>query len=303
MQPYVSVIIPSGRPEMVEETIQGLEKQDLGRNTFEVVVVTPVQKFQLSSSSVDVTILQVKQLFAPGRMRNLGAAKARGELLAFIDDDCIPPVHWLSTLVQTIDEGKSLAAVGCRVVGRKGYWNRCADYALFAAYQHNIRKICDLGSAAILVRASAFIEVGGFDQDLLASEDWEFSLRLSGHGWRCLFEPGVEVLHNHRCGSLVAICYKSYLYGMRSSLITQRRHREQMSLLARLSVAMGSPWVYWLLILPYSIVVSLFQGGEFFQTDRKVIMYFPIIFLSRCIYHIGVWQSLLPPGKISEEQA
>lgn len=294
MQPLVSVIIPSGRAEMVPQTIRALEKQDIGPDALEIIVVTTAQNLGLSFGSGQVKIVHVEQLFSPGKMRNIGASVAAGDFWAFIDDDCIPPPVCLSVLLASFsDETELLAAVGCRVIGiDQGFWTSCADYSLFAAYQHKTKGIRDLGSAAIMVRPQAFLEVGGFDEGLLASEDWDLSLRLVAKGWKCLFQPKAKVMHNHECNSFNTIMVKSYLYGVRSNLTVQRRHKEQMSWLARLSLRMASPWLYWLLIFPYSGMVSLHQGVGFIRYDKKLITYLPIIFIARCVYHYGVWRSL-----------
>jgi cellulose synthase/poly-beta-1,6-N-acetylglucosamine synthase-like glycosyltransferase len=240
-----------------------------------------------------IRVIYVPHLYPPGKMRNIGARAARGTLLAFIDDDCIPPSDWLKTVAAAVQEERHIGAVGCRVVGAdQGGWARCADFALFTAYQYMVKKTISLGSAALIVQRAAFEEVQGFDEQLKASEDWDFSLRLTERGWKCVFTPESEVRHHHRCTTLGSIFGKAYGYGVCSSLTVQRRHLSQMSWLARLSVTLGSPWSYWLLILPYAALVTLFQACDFFRHFPGITVYVPVIFASRCVYHVGVWRSL-----------
>ena len=294
MSPAISVIIPSSRPEEVVETIQGLERQDLDKDLFEILVVSPFKLDYRQIGLPRIRTIQTTYLYAPGKMRNLGAVEAQGDYLAFIDDDCIPPVRWLSTLLNILQEQAKVAAVGCRVISlKKSYWGRAADYALFAAYQYSTRKRIALGSAAIMFNRSRFEEVGGFDETLKASEDWDVSLKLQDGDWDCIFDPQVEVLHDHGCYDFLAILKKSYMYGLRSRLVVQNRHKDKMSWLAKLSLYMSSPWLYWLLIVPYAFLVCIFQGIDFIRWDKKIILYFPVLCICRLGYHIGVFNGLV----------
>ncbi len=299
MEPHISVIIPSGRPEMVGETIKYLEQQDINKGSFEVVVVSPkADQFYGTSENLRVVRVSVAHLYPPGKMRNIGAAAAHGDLFAFIDDDCLPPSNWLSASEQAMQEEDSCAAVGCRVVGLENdFMTRCADYSLFSAYQSHTKKITALGSAAIMVDRKAFAAVGGFDEELMASEDWEFSLRLSAKGWICQFEPHILVRHNHGCNTFARIMKKAFLYGKRSRLITQERHREQMSALAKLSLSMRSPWLYWLLIVPYSLLVCIVQSADFIRREKRIVCYFPVMLASRLVYHCGVLRGLIEEAR------
>lgn len=239
------------------------------------------------------TVVTVPALLPPGCMRNLGARRATGTLLAFIDDDCMPPDNWLSVLAGTLLGEPRCAAVGCRVVSASsGFWNACADVALFWPYQYPLRIRTALGSAALVVRREAFEQVGGFDETLMATEDWDFCLRLAGAGWHCIHEPAVVVAHDHRRGSARAILRQAYHSGRRSGLEVQRRHAAQMTWLARASLALGRPGLYWLLILPNAGLNAALQVLPFVRTQPAVLLFAPFILLARIAYHVGVWKNL-----------
>ena len=54
-----------------------------------------------------------------------------------------------------------------------------------------------INGGAMAIRASAFLEVGMFPDDLfMYAEDVELSLRLRRAGWRLLYQPAAEVLHH-----------------------------------------------------------------------------------------------------------
>jgi cellulose synthase/poly-beta-1,6-N-acetylglucosamine synthase-like glycosyltransferase len=247
-------------------------------------------------------LITVERLYPPGKMRNIGAQQALGKILAFIDDDCIPPPQWLSSLEKRLQSDENTGAVGCRVVsGEQTFMNRCADHCLFSAYQYRQNSHMALGSAALLVRREAFEDAEGFDENLLASEDWDFSMRLLRHGCTCFFIADVEVLHYHGRGTLLSILKGAYLSGYFSGVTVQRRHYSALSWLAKLSVSMGTPTLYWLLIIPYAAALTLLHAVESGRNETKVLLFLPLIFFSRCVYHIGVWARLLRDRNKSEE--
>jgi len=99
VQPYFSVIVPTyNRPAQLANCLEGLACLEYPRDCFEVIVVND------GGSSVEDTVtafhgkLMVKVLdqakAAPAAARNKGASEARGQFLAFIDDDCTPTPKW-----------------------------------------------------------------------------------------------------------------------------------------------------------------------------------------------------------------
>lgn len=290
----ISVIVPCSRPEMAKATLEALMRQDFPAGKYELIVVVPDESAVSAVRIPDVSIVVAGQLFPPGKMRNIGAGAAVGRYLCFIDDDCIPPVSWLSRIDAVFESAPEVAELGCRVISAaKGFWCRCADYALFSPYQLNDTIERDLGSAAIAVRKEAFDAVGGFDEALYATEDWDFSLKLKSKGWQCMFDPAIEVKHEHRRDSVSRIVKQGWKSGRLSGLDIQKRHYQEMTWLAKLSVNFGSKWLYWLLILPYAGANAILQTMPFAKTEPVVLLYFPFIFCTRFAYHLGVWYRLL----------
>lgn len=289
-----SIVIPAGRPERLKDIFVSLLKQDIGSDLIEIIVVTPRQQKELPSSDKRIKYILTDELFSPGKMRNIGAFQALGEYIAFIDDDCIPDVNWLSCAAHTLEEHAQNGCIGCRVVfPEKKFWTSAADYSLFACYQYSTKREICLGSAAILTTKEIIREISGFDEHLLASEDWDLCLKIQAIGRLCIFEPSAEVKHRHGCESLSTILEKSYRWGYDSGLIVQKRHRGQMSWLAKLSIALASPAFYWVLIVPYSLFVTGLQSIEFIRFNPRYLSYLPIVLLSKIAYHFGVWRRLM----------
>lgn len=291
---FISVIVPCSRLEKAKATLEALLRQDFPAGKYELIVVVPDESAASAVRTPHIGVVVAGQLFPPGKMRNIGARATVARYLCFIDDDCIPPDNWLAVMIATLQEAPRRAAVGCRLVSAStGFWNECADFALFWSYQYPTKRKTDLGSAAMVVRREVFQEAGGFDEKLKATEDWDFCLRVRAMGWHCVHDPAVAVLHDHRRGSLAAIVKQGYSSGYLSGLDVQRKHASQMTWLGRLSLLMDGPWLYWLLILPNACLNTVLQVLPFLKTRPKVVAFSPFILLTRLAYHIGVWRRLL----------
>lgn len=290
----VSVVVPAGRSDRVAVVVQSLRRQTLRHGGCEVIIVTPEPERLRHLEGDRVTLAPVAELLPPGAMRNIGAALAGGDALCFLDDDCLPPDDWLSRMTATLSSSPDLGAVGCRVVAaRENFWDRCADEALFTSYQGKTSGyVAGLGSAALAVRRVAFTAAGGFDQELLASEDWDFSLKLRQTGWKCWFDAGVAVGHDHRRGGFLLILRAAFRSGRRSGLTVQRRHYGAVTWLARLMALFGRPIRYWLVMAPYAAVSTLLWVVEARPRAARLCACLPMVFLARCAYQLGVWRTL-----------
>ncbi|HEA65663.1 MAG TPA: glycosyltransferase [Desulfobacterales bacterium] len=299
MSPFISVIVPASRTDTLKQTIEGLSNQSIPKDCYEIIVIIPsklnFEKLQLSR----VQVVKTKKLYPPGKMRNLGAQRATGDILCFIDDDCIPSQEWIEIITEKFHKNKDVGAVGCRVIGIENtFWYRCADYALFSRYQYNTPFFGHLGSAAIAIRKKAFLSVIGFQETLLASEDWDLSLKLTKKGWLCLFNPNAEVKHNHQRDGLVSIIVMGFKSGFRSGLVVQAKHESQMSLPAKMLLRLKNPFIYPLAIIPYAATLTLFLIWELRQTEPRLFLFSPFILLSRISYQVGVWVNLLYGNRI-----
>lgn len=119
-----------------------------------------------------------KVVFEPvnqiGRARNTGAAAASGQWLLFIDADSQPSRELLNDVAAVTRRSDVLLA------GATVRLDEAAFAARFACGVWNttsrLRRL--VAGSFILVRASAFREVGGFDLKFFAGEEIDFALRL-----------------------------------------------------------------------------------------------------------------------------
>jgi lipopolysaccharide/colanic/teichoic acid biosynthesis glycosyltransferase/GT2 family glycosyltransferase len=186
----------------IRKCIEGLLYQrDMERN-FEVIVIDDGSNDGTKKIAEDMGVLVIAQSNAgPASARNTGAKAAKGEILAFIDADCIPDSYWLKNLTKPFEK--------IDIVGTKGVY-RTHQQSLIARFvqqeyeskyirlrqQENIDFI-DTYSAAY--RRDIFLENGGFEPafPVPSVEDQEFSFRLARKGYLMVFSPQAIVYHKH----------------------------------------------------------------------------------------------------------
>lgn len=167
-----------------------------------------------------------KVVFEPinqiGRSRNTGAKAASGDWLIFVDADSQPSRELFAEVAEAIQSGRCLAG-GCTVrfegnyplaaLGVKG-WNWLSRTTRY------------LAGAFIFCEAATFRELGGFNEQLYASEEIDLSRRLKKAARRS--GKRIRILHRH---PLLTSARKVWLYSL----------REHFGVLGRTILKFGKP--------------------------------------------------------------
>jgi glycosyltransferase involved in cell wall biosynthesis len=186
-RPCVSVIIPTrDRPAMLHEAIASVRAQSF--TDYEIIVVVNGPDNPHTAQTLEVSAAagcEVERIDAAGIAvaLNAGIAAARGEWLAFLDDDD----HWepsrLEVGLATADATKA-DVIFCNFVmfDERGGTPAASPGAQppLSAKETMTIKNCGAGCSSTMVRRSAAQAIGGFDPALV-SPDWDFWMRLS---WR-----------------------------------------------------------------------------------------------------------------------
>ena len=150
--------------------------------------------------------LIVKQGIQPAaKARNMGAFEARGEFIVFLDDDA--RIERNNILLQIMDALKKIdekSAVGIRhKISRDAtpFQKRLAFESFEEPRYPSVEQIAEvgwnvLGTLCFAVNRKTFLTLGGFDENLISGEDYEFSYRLTKNGgkiftlWIVFFDIG-----------------------------------------------------------------------------------------------------------------
>jgi GT2 family glycosyltransferase len=208
-----SVIIPTyARPARLAACLEALAGLDYPRAHYEVIVVDdgsprPPRAVvrecaERAGSSFQVTLVE-RPHAGPAAARNAGAAQARGDFLAFTDDDCQPAANWLAELSARLLDHPDHIVGGRTINALSGNLFASASQLLVDhLYEQHRSGSTDTGfftSNNLALARDAFQALGGFDETfpLAAGEDRELCDRWLRGGGRLAFSPEAIVHHTH----------------------------------------------------------------------------------------------------------
>ncbi|NHN89266.1 glycosyltransferase family 2 protein [Acetobacter conturbans] len=229
-QPSVSIIIPfRDQVNITRECISRI----LAHTAYKKYDIILVDNWSMEDDTIafcqemekhkQVSVLTIKEEFNFSRLNNLAAASSSSDFFFFMNNDLfVEDADWLETILGEALAGADIGAVGGKflypngavqhvgvAVGPDGVAThvhrglRGDDYGYIgrAVLSHEVTAVT---AAGMLVRADAFREVGGFDEENLkvAYNDVDLCLKLREAGWRII-----------QCNNFVAVHHESLSRG------------------------------------------------------------------------------------------
>jgi len=252
-----SIVIPTrNRPHIVVHCLDALAEQALPSGSFEVILVDDGSKPALAldparwSPKFALKLIHQKNT-GPAGARNRGVAEARGEFLAFTDDDCLPLPTWLEKLVAALRETPEALVGGSTFNGLKNdLFAETSQLILEMVYGHFNRNPANsyfFASNNIALRRDRYLASGSFDADFdsPAAEDREFCDRWRMQRRPLIWEPAAQIEHRH-AQSLCGFLRLHWRYGQGAYLYqAKRKERESGSMAEDLGFHRNLPKAVW----------------------------------------------------------
>jgi len=204
--PKISIIIPVVKiNDYIHESVPKMLELDWP--DFEILIFPD---FPDKNHTFEKTKIISSGKVGPAEKRDLAIKYARGEILAFLDDDAYPQKDWLKKAIKHF-KNPAVAAVGGPAITPKddGVLQKVSG-AVFESYLGGggtrnrylpigkVGNTDDWPSVNLLVRKSVFKEVGGFDSTYWPGEDTKLCLDIINAGYKIVYEPKAIVCHHRR---------------------------------------------------------------------------------------------------------
>lgn len=248
----VSIIVPvkDESDPYIDRCLESLKKQKY-RGSFEILVIKGGN---------------------PALARNLGIKRARGEIIAFIDSDCVAPENWLLDIAGNLRNRVDIAGVGGTNFSPETgpELGKAIDF-VYSSYLGSLNSASLHGPpepkfvSSLACINSAFWQnilrkVDGFDEEFDLCEDTNLGYKVRDAGYALLFTPKVMVWH-YRRDTVARFAKQFFLYGigMMRSILTEKKYARK-----GIIVPFASALVFPLVILAFplaSVIMAVVYFG------------------------------------------
>jgi glycosyltransferase involved in cell wall biosynthesis len=192
--PFCSLVIPAFNEEKyIEECLTALKNQTYPKTRFEIIVVDNGSTDKTTEISKNYAN-QVKYLpdGNVGAVRNYGAQNASGEVLIFLDSDCIADDTWLEKAIEMYCSSPETVLGGIYVCRKNPNW--VEKYWFLETGKERVLENSLLGGCIIISREN-FELVRGFREEMSSGEDSALTKDLRNKGVPVKITPFLKVTH------------------------------------------------------------------------------------------------------------
>ncbi len=286
-----SIVVCYNEKDNIRQCLNSLLNQKFPKNQYEILVI--------DNNSTDGTIDILKEYSKKHKnlkyyinkergiagSRNIGIQKARYNLIAFTDADCIVPEDWLSNYEKAYLE---YASRNNRIAG-VGSGNRAPDNTLFykslsvmlnsflgsrGSTQGKIYKtpriVNHIPCVNVMYKKDAIKKIGGFNKKFgNIGEDQDLTYRLNNEGFKLYYIPDNVVVHKMR-SNIIKWAKNMFTYG-KGRIWLIKNHPSMLSSL---------------FLAPISLVLLLISPLFYSKLLYIILLYLGIIFTD------SIWESL-----------
>jgi glycosyltransferase involved in cell wall biosynthesis len=212
--PSISVIIPVYNGEKtIHETIESVLNQTL--SDFEVIVINDGSQDSTLEIVSSIQDPRLKVISYPNAglsvTRNRGISLASGDYIAFIDADDLWTPDKLESQFKALQANPQAAVAysWTNHIDESSQFSRTGSHMTVSGNVYAkllLANFLENGSNP-LIRRQALTTVGGFDETLIAAEDWDMYLRLAAH-YHFVAVPSPQILYRISIDSMSSNVYK-----------------------------------------------------------------------------------------------
>ena len=245
------------------------------------------------------------------RSLNLALRAARGGWFVRVDAHAMVPPDYVRRLVHHLEPG-DWGGVGGRKdgqgvtpAGRAIAAAMASPFGVGNSTYHHGRSLRTVDHIPFGAYPTALVrELGGWDERLLANEDFEFDYRIRRHGRKLLFDPELKI--GWQCRQSVPALFAQYRRYGRGKANVARLHPASLQPRHFMAPALLASWLSALLLLPFfpllaALPFAVYLLGLAFATahtarrvDPRARPYLPAAFLAMHVgWGLGFWEGLL----------
>ena len=285
----ITVIIPAYDAEStIMKTLSFLHRQDYEEEV-QIIVVNSSQdqtEQAVRRRFPDVEVIQLEKRAYTGEAKNIGLKKAQGEVIAFIDSDCVPEKNWLSTVRQLYLKGHPIVGGAIGNLNPENKISR-AEYLLESVQLSpgsRARSVSLISTANCFIGKEIF-EKHGLFPTIRKGVDMLFSYHLTKKGEKILFSPEMRI--DHACSTDFLRFIRKQVYHGEYSILARKEAGMPGSFLSR--------HVFLIPLLP--LVRSFFILKHILTLDRRLardlIQSFPIFMAGVLAWSLGCARSII----------
>jgi GT2 family glycosyltransferase len=241
---------------------------------------------------------------APPKKRDIGIKEAKGDIVAFIDDDAYPTKDWLKHAAGDFEDDSVAAVCGPAVTPdsdgllEKASGEVYSSPLVSAGFTYRYipkerREVQDYPSCNLIVRKSVMEAIGGFNTNFWPGEDTKLCLDIRLMGKKIIYDPKVLVFH-HRRNLILPHLKQVANYGLHRGYFAKRYPQTSFKFsyflpsLFVLSLLIGGIFSFYIPLfkIAYLGYLLFYLFLVFSFSILKGLVLFPLVFLGIILTHI-----------------